>query len=111
MNQKLEKIKAKEELSAKEIIREKFAKEFNAIKKNKELFNLLKAEIKQEEKSKLILKDQFSNMQINSHSQDIHFKKKHILSLEKFSKIRINSELKLIIKEKQLIFELIEKES
>jgi len=101
----------KKEISAKAEIREKYAKEFNEIKKNKELFNLLKAEIKNQEKSKLILKKEFNNMRINSHSQDIHFKKAQILSLNEYSKIKINSELKMIIEEKRLIFELIEKES
>ena len=107
MNQKIE----SEKISAKADLREKFAKEFNAIKKNKELFNLLKAEIKAQEKSKLILKKEFNNMHINDHSHDIHFKKAQILSLNEYSKIKINSELKMIIEEKRLIFELIEKES
>ena len=101
----------KKEISAKAEIREKYAKEFNEIKKNKELFNLLKAEIKAQEKSKLILKKEFNNMRINAHSQDIHFKKAQILSLNEYSKIKINSELKMIIEDKRLIFELIEKES
>ena len=99
----------KSEISAKAELREKYAQEFNKIKKNKELYNALKAEIKESEKSKMILKDEFLNMRINDHSQDIHFKKAHILSLEKFSNIRINSMLSMKIEKNQIIFSLIEK--
>jgi len=73
-----------------------------------ELYNALKAEISEKRERKYNISKEFFDMQINSHSQDIHFKKAHILSLEKHSKIRIKSKLKMIIEEKRIIFELIE---
>ena len=72
-----------------------------------ELYNALKAEISEKRERKYEIQESFEEMKINSHSQDIHFKKKHLLSLEKFSKIRINSKLKMIIESNRIIFELI----
>ena len=98
-------------LEAKKILREKYAKEFNELSKNKELFNALKIEMNQREEKALDIKQEYSNMRINDHSQDIHMKKKHLASLEKFSEIRINSMLRMKIEKKRIIFELIEEEA
>ena len=91
-----------------DILREEFAKEYNELKKKKKFFNALKIEMNKREAKKYDLKKIFESMSINKHSQDIHFKKKHLLSLEKYSDIRILSNLRMIIEKKRIIFELIE---
>ena len=92
-------------------ILESRAKKYNELKKDKIFFNALKEEMNQREAKKYDLKKIFLNMKINKHSQDIHFKKKHLLSLEKFSDIKILSELRMKIEKKRIIFELIEEKA